>query len=426
MKWIYYNFYILCFIVSSATIHAQQIANLEGISYQAVAIDSDGTEVVGQDVTGQPLYKAELGVRFSITSGENGLIYYQETHSTETDENGLFSLTIGLGDLTDLSTYEILMDIPWINGDQWLRVELAMNNEGNYREVSNEKLMAMPYSFYADDIADDAITTYKILDSTILNQDFATGSVDTRVILDSTILNEDFATGSVDTRVILDLTILNEDFSTGSVDTRVILDSTLLNEDFSTASIDSRAILDGSIQNEDIADETIDLTEKVTGVLPVANGGTGVANLALEGVLIGNGQDPIKVLDPVDEGQIITHVDGLTELYQIQEGPLLTINYNDGDKTITFTAAEQTLGETGVGSVATGNINPGAQLIRNFPTPTATLGDVLLVGTDADLMGITLTGYVSADENIRFIFYNGTNAPVNIGTLNITVLNLGQ
>ena len=473
-------------LVVSLSVNAQQIANLEGINYQAVAIDTEGKEIVGKDIEGKPLYLKDIGVRFTITEGDNGDVYYQETHSTTTDENGLFSLTIGLGELTEESTYDALLDMPWINGDQWLRVEIAIEDDGDYEEAVNEKLMTVPYSFYTHDIADDAITTYKILDSTILNQDFSTGAVDTRVIEDSTILNEDFSTGAVDTRVILDYTILEEDFSTGAVDTRVILDSTILEEDFSTGAVDSRVIEDftilnedfsteavdtrviedstvlnedmstgsvdsrviedfslqnedfadesinsrtiedGSIVNEDFADGTIDLTTKVNNILPVANGGTGRNELTQEGFLVGNNTDPVTVIETVEDGNIITHRGDETDLYQMVEGPLLTIEYNDGDKTITFTAVEQDLGDTGVGSgISVGNINPGEQLIRNFPTP-ANVGDVLMVGTDVDLEGLTLTGYVSDQDNIRFIFYNGSNASVNIGPLNITVLNLGQ
>lgn len=44
----------------------------------------------------------------------------------------------------------------------------------------------------------------------------------------------------------------------------------------------------GAIVNADIANTTIDLTAKVTGTLPVANGGTGVATATAHGVMLGN------------------------------------------------------------------------------------------------------------------------------------------
>lgn len=452
----------------SMNVDAQQIANLEGINYQAVAIDTDGKELVGRDAVGEPLYNGDIGVQFTITSGPDGAIYYQETHSTTTDENGLFSLNIGLGTLTSDTDYTNLLDMPWINGDQWLTVEIALGDDGDYELVSNQKFMAVPYSFYTDDIADDAITTEKILDSTILNQDMSTGSVDTRVILDSTILNEDMATGSVDTRVILDSTILNEDMATGSVDTRVILDETILNEDMATGSVDTRVILDetilnedmatgsvdtrvildetilnediatGSVDtrvilnetilNEDIADGTIDLSSKVTNILPVENGGTGLDNILQEGILIGNGVDPITVFPPLDSGQVITHINGVTEIYKLEAGPRMTIAYDDVAKTVTFSALDQSSsGLTFLGN-ETINVNSGDQVTftYNLPAGSAAFGDIILPVVNQDLQEITLTGYVSDVDEVTLVFLNGSAGARNLGATDINMINIGQ
>lgn len=47
-----------------------------------------------------------------------------------------------------------------------------------------------------------------------------------------------------------------------------------------TGAVNSSKILDGTIANADIANSTIDLTTKVTGALPIANGGTGTTTAA--------------------------------------------------------------------------------------------------------------------------------------------------
>ncbi len=255
------NIYIiLAALLTTITFYAssQNIGDLNGIYYQAVAIDENGKEIVGKDVEGKPLYNKTIGVRFTITSGLNGPVQWEETHTTNTDKYGLFTLTIGQGQPTGSAAFNHLLDIPWIDANQFLKVEISTKNDGNYKMVSNHQFMAVPYSFYTDDIADDAITTAKILDFTILNQDVSTGAIDSRTILDETILNEDIATGSVDSRTILDETILNEDIATGSVDSRTILDETILNEDIATGSVDSRTILDETILNEDIATGSVD------------------------------------------------------------------------------------------------------------------------------------------------------------------------
>ncbi len=166
---------ILCLV--SFNSFSQNIGDLKGIHYQAVAVDEDGKEIVGMDVEGKPLYEKAIGVRFTITKGLDGTVQYEETHTVTTDKYGLFSVTIGLGEQTG-GTYDHLMEIPWIDADQFLKVEISIKNDGNYRMVSNQQFMSVPYSFYTNDIADNAITTEKILNNTILNEDIADGTID--------------------------------------------------------------------------------------------------------------------------------------------------------------------------------------------------------------------------------------------------------
>jgi hypothetical protein len=238
-----------------------QIANLEGINYQAVAIDDESHQLVGYDAIGKPLYEREIGVRFAISNGPAGSVtYYQEEHSTTTDRYGMFSLTIGLGAYLG-GDYSALLNIPWYNGDQWLMVEISTKNDGEYKEVSYSKFMAVPYSFYTDDIADNSITTWKIVDETIQAVDIDTSAVTTSEILDETILAEDIATGAVETSEILDETILAEDIATGAVETSEILDETILAEDIATGAVETSEILNETILAEDIATGAVETSE---------------------------------------------------------------------------------------------------------------------------------------------------------------------
>ena len=125
-------------------------AQLRGINYQAVAIDENGKEIVGMDMNGLALNNKTIEVRFSILSGSSGgAVLYQETHTTNTDLYGLFSVIIGDGNVTTLGQYPQLIDIPWSTANQFLKVELAINNDGNYRLMSIQQFMAMPYTFYS-------------------------------------------------------------------------------------------------------------------------------------------------------------------------------------------------------------------------------------------------------------------------------------
>lgn len=437
---------ILIVVLGIGQVSAQQIANLEGINYQAVAIDHEGKEIVGTDIEGKPLYEKAIGVRFSITAGMDGDVYYQEEHETVTDRYGLFSLVIGHGVLTGNGDYNVLLDMPWINGDQWLKVEISIHNDGNYKMVSNQKLMAVPFSFYTDDIADNSITTAKIVDETIqpqdidtgavqtseilnetiLAEDIATGAVETSEILDETILAEDIATGAVETSEILDETILAEDIATGAVETSEILNETILAEDIATGAVQTSEILDGTILNEDISNGTIDLTTKVTNVLPVANGGTGRSVINQGDILIGGaiGMDTLAI---TDSAMVFTNVNGGTEVFKLVAGPRTFINVDPVNRTVQISAVDQSGGpNTGSGQVSVPNIAPGDQVERNFSSAGVQPGDIILATTLEDLQGLTMTAYVRQSGQVRVIFFNGSNQQVNLGPVNVQFANFGQ
>ena len=135
MKKIYSICVVLFLALLSQQALAQQIGDLKGIHFQAVAIDDTGKEIIGMDINGKPLYNKTIGVRFSILSGSNGSVLYQENHAALTDQHGLFSLVIGQGEVTAESQHAVLMDIPWIEANQFLKVEISIKNDGNYKLV---------------------------------------------------------------------------------------------------------------------------------------------------------------------------------------------------------------------------------------------------------------------------------------------------
>lgn len=437
---------LICLIGMSA-LAQNKIANLEGINYQAVALDHEGHQIPGEDIENKPVYEREIGVRFTIDQGPSGSVtYYSDEHTVTTDKYGLFHLVIGKGTVI-AGDYSTLMDIPWINGDQWLRVEISINNDGDYREVSYQKFMAVPFSYYTDDIADNSITTYKVVDEalqdvdidtgavttseilneTILAEDIGTGSVETSEILDETILAEDIATGAVETSEILDETILAEDIATGAVTTSEILDETILAEDIGTGSVETSEILDGTILNEDIADATIDLESKVTNVLPVTHGGTGMDAVNEGDIVVGNSATQLRAIPVNDSAMLFSAAGGTTELYTLTAGPRTFINVDTATRTISISAVDQSGGPNkGSGSVSVPNLSPGDQVERNFPSASVSPGDIILATLDTDLQGLTMTAYVRQAGQVRVIFFNGSNQSVNLGPVNVSFANFGQ
>lgn len=68
---------------------------------------------------------------------------------------------------------------------------------------------------------------------------------------------------------------------------KLVLTGAILNADLAGSIAYSKLVLTGSIVNADIANGTIDITTKVTGILPVTNGGTGLASTTAYGVICG-------------------------------------------------------------------------------------------------------------------------------------------
>ncbi len=405
---------------------AQNIGNLDGIYYQAVALDDNTQQIVGLDIAAKPLYNREIGVRFTITKGLNGDVEWEETHTTTTDKYGLFSLTIGKGNVTS-TAYASLLDIPWIDADQFLKVEISTKNDGNYKEVNNQKFMTVPYAFYTDDIADDAITTQKIKNEEILAEDIATGAVTTDEILDETIQANDIATGAVTSDEILDETIQANDIDTNAVTSDEILDETIQANDIDTAAVETSEIKNGTILNEDIADSTINLRYKVMDTLSVANGGTGNGFLPANSILIGNDSSAISNLGVASNGQIpIGVTGGKPVLANISAGTGIKVTNSAGGITIESTISG------GVNSNANTSVNPGVivagkrwlspafvlQQPTDLSSPIA-MGDILIASADVDLQGCLISVYLTDANNsvahARVAIYNPDTSNVNLG-----------
>lgn len=108
--------------------------SLSGFNYQAVARNSNGTIYANQNVS----------VRFTIHGGTaTGPTQYQETHATNTNSVGLFTLKIGGGTVVT-GTFAA---IPWIDANQYLQVEV--NTGGGYTDLGTTQLMSVPFALFS-------------------------------------------------------------------------------------------------------------------------------------------------------------------------------------------------------------------------------------------------------------------------------------
>jgi hypothetical protein len=109
----------------------------QSFKYQSVARNSDG----------QPLTNASIGLRMNIRSQtETGIILYQETHSVSTNALGIFSISVGKGQVVSGN----FATIDWGSGPKFIDVEADFTGGSNYTSMGASQLLSVPYALYAE------------------------------------------------------------------------------------------------------------------------------------------------------------------------------------------------------------------------------------------------------------------------------------
>ncbi|MGC3978182.1 MAG: hypothetical protein QM751_08150 [Paludibacteraceae bacterium] len=105
----------------------------QGISYQAIAFNTQGT----------PVTNGNVGIKISILDTSiNGSVIYSETHTKATNAQGLFNLNIGLG----TPVTGVFSAINWGLNPKFLKVEIDPSGGTNYTLVGSNQLMSVPYA----------------------------------------------------------------------------------------------------------------------------------------------------------------------------------------------------------------------------------------------------------------------------------------
>ncbi|MEM8899295.1 MAG: hypothetical protein AAGC85_14375 [Bacteroidota bacterium] len=112
-----------------------QPVNEKGINYQAVLSQS-----------GNILANQEVQFRFTLLQ-KDVVISYQEEHLLTTDDRGRVSTVIGTGK----SGFKDFSQVDWTDPELSLQVEVDADESG-YKELSNEPLQAVPFSYMANEV----------------------------------------------------------------------------------------------------------------------------------------------------------------------------------------------------------------------------------------------------------------------------------
>ncbi|WP_284653646.1 hypothetical protein [Flavobacterium terrisoli] len=109
----------------------------QGISYQAIALNSSGN----------PVANSNVNVRLSILNNSaSGTVIYSETQLKTTTAQGLFNLTIGQG--TPISG--TFATINWETNAKFLKVEIDITGGTTFALVGTTQLLSVPYALYAE------------------------------------------------------------------------------------------------------------------------------------------------------------------------------------------------------------------------------------------------------------------------------------
>uniref|UniRef100_UPI004047ABA3 hypothetical protein n=1 Tax=Algoriphagus sp. TaxID=1872435 RepID=UPI004047ABA3 len=133
--------------LSSLSLHAQ----VTGISYQAVIMNPGGKDLPGKNQASSPLANEKICLKFSFKTdvGTTGVVEYEETHEIETDAYGMVNLILGQGTPVggSFASFDL---IPWISSTKFLEVNLDKTGTcTNYTMISDQAFTAVPFALYA-------------------------------------------------------------------------------------------------------------------------------------------------------------------------------------------------------------------------------------------------------------------------------------
>ena len=127
----------------------------QGISYQAIALNSSGN----------PVASSSVRIRLSVLDvSATGTSLYSETHLKTTNAQGLFNLTIGQGTVVS----GVFNTINWGTNSKFLKVEMDATGGTTYVAVGTTQLLSVPYAMYAGSVTSIATSAVAGIGTDIL------------------------------------------------------------------------------------------------------------------------------------------------------------------------------------------------------------------------------------------------------------------
>lgn len=131
-----FSIFITIFILWSTTAQKNFAQVPQSFSFQGIAVD-------GQE---NPVSEQEIKIDVKLLQGSpNGSVQFHEMHEVTTNTNGLYALSIGLGNVI-LGEFA---NIDWSNIPMYLSIGIDINGGNNFVLAGITQLLSVPYALKA-------------------------------------------------------------------------------------------------------------------------------------------------------------------------------------------------------------------------------------------------------------------------------------
>jgi hypothetical protein len=122
------------------------IVLLASIAYTQVPPQAFNYSAVARNASNNPIANTTIGIQISILkTNTSGTVVYKENHFVNTDQFGLFNLTVGQGAVQSGS----MTTIDWSADSYYLKVGLDATGGTNFVTMGTTQLLSVPYALYA-------------------------------------------------------------------------------------------------------------------------------------------------------------------------------------------------------------------------------------------------------------------------------------